>query len=77
MIITCSRGQFEEMCAARGVKSFRVAGCVVSVVGDILAIDTDHVDYPGSPVCDPSCPPGFCCVVDVFGSKSCQPCVTN
>ncbi len=77
MIITCSRSQFEQMCAARGVKSFRSSGCVVTVVGDILAVDTDHVHYPGVLVCEPACPPGFCCMEDVFGIRSCQSCGTN
>lgn len=73
MIITCSRGQFEQMCVEGGVSFSRAAGCIVSVAGDVFALNADHVDYPGSPVCDPDCPPGFCCVEDVFG-KSCQSC---
>ena len=77
MIITCSRAQFEQMCAERGFSFSRASGCIVSVVGDILALDADHSGYPGSPVCDPSCPPGFCCVEDGFGQKSCQSCGTN
>jgi len=77
MIITCSRSQFEQMCTARGFSFSRAAGCVVTVVGDIFAVDADHVDYPGVPACEPACPPGFCCMEDVFGIRSCQSCGTN
>jgi hypothetical protein len=46
MIITCSRTHLEEICRKRGYSFFRAAGCVVSSVGDIIAVDTEHADYP-------------------------------
>lgn len=46
MIITCHRSHLEEICRKRGYSFFKAAGCVVGMSGDILAVDTEHADYP-------------------------------
>lgn len=90
MIITCSRSHLEERCLQRGYSFFRASGCVVSSSGDILAVDTDHVDYPAERVgvlsfkCVPDCTTsefacgsGECCVELPDGSNGCQACSSS
>lgn len=90
MIITCHRSHLEERCLQRGYSLFRAAGCVVSSSGDMLAVDTDHVDYPAERVgvlgfkCVPDCTDlqflcgsGECCVELPDGSNGCQACSSS
>jgi hypothetical protein len=90
MIITCDRSHLEERCLQRGYSFFRASGCVVSSSGDILAVDTDHVDYPAERVgalsfkCVPDCTAsefacgsGECCVELPDGSNGCQVCSSS
>lgn len=90
MIITCHRSHLEERCLQRGYSFFRAAGCVVSSSGDVLAVDTDHVDYPSERVgvlsfnCVPDCNApeflcgsGQCCVENPDGSNGCQACASS
>lgn len=90
MIITCHRSHLEERCLQRGYSLFRAAGCVVSSSGDMLAVDTDHVDYPAERVgalgfkCVPDCTDpqflcgsGQCCVDLPDGSNVCQACASS
>jgi len=90
MIITCRRSHLEERCRQRGYSFSSVLGCVVSVAGDIWAIDTDHADYPVERVgalgfkCVPDCTDsqflcgaGQCCVENGDGTNSCVQCSSS
>ena len=46
MIMTCHRSHLEELCIKRGYSFFKASGCVVASSGDVLAVDTEHPDYP-------------------------------